>query len=127
MSLVAFLFLLLGFRHFRYCTEDRNRRQLQRLSAGVNFLVGLSTAAGVVAYSTHVYQRHQFEVSLNIPGFPGFEYGYSLWLAAAASLSAIATAVITACESCRQTSAVMETMSRNKAFPVQEQVLSTYV
>ncbi|KAM7139198.1 claudin-16-like [Macrochelys suwanniensis] len=88
----AFLCLLLGLKYFSCCRKPLAKQHCLHLAAGLFFLVGISTSAGALRYCVYVYSLHRFEVSLNIPGFPGFEYGYSLWLAVGGSLGAIAAA-----------------------------------
>ncbi|XP_030041581.1 claudin-16 isoform X2 [Microcaecilia unicolor] len=91
---VAFICLLLGFKYFICCQELFSKQQFLALSAGLYFLVGISSSAGIIRYCIYVYYVHQYEVSLKIPGFPSFEYGYSLWMAVGGSLGAITTAVL---------------------------------
>ncbi|KAG8538041.1 hypothetical protein GDO81_023388 [Engystomops pustulosus] len=55
----------------------------------------MSSSAAIIRYCVYVYHVHQYEVSLKIPGFPSFEYGYSLWMAVGGNLGAITTAAIT--------------------------------
>ncbi|XP_069098563.1 claudin-16-like [Pleurodeles waltl] len=98
VSVMAFLFLLLGFKHFSVCHDSLTKQQYLQLSAAFYFLVGISSCAGIVRYCVYVYHVHQYEVSLKIPGFPSFEYGYSLWMAVGGSLGAITTAIISCYE-----------------------------
>ncbi|XP_067422873.1 claudin-16-like [Emydura macquarii macquarii] len=88
----AFLCLLLGFKYFSYCQEPLAKRHCLRLAAGLFFLAGISTSVGVIRFCVYVYSMHQYEMSLKIPGFPSFEYGYSLWMAVGGSLGAIVAA-----------------------------------
>ncbi|XP_044852540.1 claudin-16-like isoform X1 [Mauremys mutica] len=62
------------------------------------FVSGISTSVGVTRYCVYVYSLHQYEVSLKIPGFPSFEYGYSLWMAVGGSLGAIVAAGVSCYE-----------------------------
>ncbi|XP_065431206.1 claudin-16-like [Chrysemys picta bellii] len=94
----AFLCLLLGFKYFSCCQEPLAKQQWLCLAAGLFFLVGISTSVGVIRYCVYVYSLHQYEVSLKIPGFPSFEYGYSLWMAVGGSLGAIAAAGVSCYE-----------------------------
>ncbi|XP_053308392.1 claudin-16-like [Spea bombifrons] len=96
-SVMAFFFLVFGSKNFNFCQDTSTKLQCLRLSSGLFFLVGISSSAGVIRYCVYVYFIHQYEVSLKIPGFPGFEYGYSLWMAAGGGLGAIATAIATCC------------------------------
>ncbi|XP_078496526.1 claudin-16-like [Lissotriton helveticus] len=98
VSVMAFVFLLLGFKHFSVCHDSLTKQQYLQLSAAFYFLVGISSCAGIVRYCVYVYHVHQYEVSLKIPGFPSFEYGYSLWMAVGGSLGAIATAILSCYE-----------------------------
>ncbi|KAM4652126.1 claudin-16-like [Discoglossus pictus] len=95
LSVLAFLFLIFGFKHFNYCQDASTKLQFLRLSSGFYFLVGISSTAGIIRYCVYVYYVHQYEVSLKIPGFPSFEYGYSLWMAVGGSLGAVTTACLT--------------------------------
>uniref|UniRef100_A0A8C5MJH7 Claudin n=1 Tax=Leptobrachium leishanense TaxID=445787 RepID=A0A8C5MJH7_9ANUR len=95
-SALAFLLLIFGLRSFDCHQDEFVKLQCLRISSALTFLVGMSSSAGVIRYCVYVYHVHQYEVSLKIPGFPGFEYGYSLWMAAGGSLGAFITA-ITAC------------------------------
>ncbi|KAM4703134.1 claudin-16-like [Rhinophrynus dorsalis] len=94
-SVLAFLLLVFGFKNFNYCQDTSTKLLCLRLSSGLHFLVGMSSCAGIIRYCVYVYYIHQYEVSLKIPGFPSFEYGYSLWMAAGGSLGAFTTAIIT--------------------------------
>ncbi|XP_063292528.1 claudin-16-like [Pelobates fuscus] len=93
-SVLAFLLLIFGFKHFTYCQDGSMKMLCLQISSGLSFLVGMSSSAGVIRYCVYVYHVHQYEVSLKIPGFPSFEYGYSLWMAVGGSLGAITTAII---------------------------------
>ncbi|XP_033898431.2 claudin-16-like isoform X1 [Acipenser ruthenus] len=124
-SVAAFLCLLLGFRHFHYCKDAMRRRQLQRLAAALYFLVGVFSTGAIIRYCVYVYYIHQYEVSLKIPGFPGFEYGYSLWTAVGATLGALSSAVISTYESCCKK---IKNEDGTKEGPSQaKQTISTYV
>ncbi|KAM3921403.1 claudin-16-like [Leptodactylus fuscus] len=95
MSAFAFCFLILGFKNFSWCQDTSTKLQCLRLTSGLYFLVGMSSSAAIIRYCIYVYHVHQYEVSLKIPGFPSFEYGYSLWMAVGGNLGAITTAAIT--------------------------------
>ncbi|XP_041130872.1 claudin-16-like isoform X1 [Polyodon spathula] len=124
-SVAAFLCLLLGFRHFHYCRDAMMRRRLQRLAAALYFLVGVSSTGAIIRYCVYVYHIHQYEVSLKIPGFPSFEYGYSLWTAVGATLAALSSAIISTYESCFKE---IKNKERTKESPSQtKQSISTYV
>ncbi|XP_053136575.1 claudin-16-like isoform X2 [Hemicordylus capensis] len=89
----AFLCLLMGCRHFGGCQEPPSKRRCLWLSVGFYLLAGLLSCVGVARYCVYVFSQHQYEVSLRIPGFPSFEYGYSLWMAVAGNLAAITAAI----------------------------------
>ncbi|XP_041425352.1 claudin-16-like [Xenopus laevis] len=95
MSVLAFAFLVFGFKNFTCFHDPSIKLQCLRLSSGLHFLAGMSSCAGIIRYCVYVYGNHQYEVSLRIPGFPSFEYGYSLWVAVGGSLGALVTAAIT--------------------------------
>ncbi|XP_075047358.1 claudin-16-like [Mixophyes fleayi] len=94
-SVFALLFLILGLKNFTCCADAATKRQCLRFTSALYFLVGMSSSAAIIRYCVYVYYVHRYEVSLKIPGFPSFEYGYSLWMAVVGDLGAIATAVIT--------------------------------
>ncbi|XP_063001483.1 claudin-16-like [Elgaria multicarinata webbii] len=90
---VAFLCLLSGCRYFSCGLQAPVKRRCLYLSVGCYLFAGLLSCFGVIRYCMYVFSQHQYEVSLNIPGFPSFEYGYSLWMAAAGDLAALVAAV----------------------------------
>ncbi|XP_069468270.1 claudin-16-like [Ambystoma mexicanum] len=129
VSVVAFVFLLLGFKHFSVCHESLTKHQFLQLSSGLYLLVGISSCAGVVRYCVYVYHVHQHEVSLKIPGFPSFEYGYSLWMAVGGSLGAVTSAMISCYEVNRKKktkTTLNKEPSESKQAPGTETVI-TYV
>nr|XP_056720816.1 claudin-16-like [Euleptes europaea] len=88
----AFLCLLSGCRYFS-CLQDKTaKHRCLCLSVGFYLLAGFASCVGVIRYCVYVFSQHQYEVSLSIPGFPSFEYGYSLWMAVAGNLAALAAA-----------------------------------
>ncbi|XP_077168669.1 claudin-16-like [Paroedura picta] len=91
----AFLCLLLGCRHFRCCQEPTARHRCLCFSVGFYLFSGFTSSVGVIRYGVYVFSQHQYEVSLRIPGFPSFEYGYSLWMAVAGNLAALLAAFTT--------------------------------
>ncbi|XP_054857227.1 claudin-16-like [Eublepharis macularius] len=89
----AFLCLLSGCRYFSCCQGPTiAKHRCLCLSVGFYLFAGLMTCVGVIRYCVYVFSQHQYEVSLSIPGFPSFEYGYSLWMAVASNLAAITAA-----------------------------------
>ncbi|XP_020655662.3 claudin-16-like [Pogona vitticeps] len=89
----AFLCLLFGCRYFDCFLGATAKRRCLYLSMAFYLLAGLLSCVGVIRYSMYVFSQHQYEVSLRIPGFPSFEYGYSLWVAIAGNLAAFLAAV----------------------------------
>lgn len=74
-------------------------------------------------YSQYIASFYQ--VSLKIPGFPSFEYGYSLWTAVGATLGALSSAIISTYESCCKK---IKNEEGTKEGPSQaKQTISTYV
>ncbi|XP_048374465.1 claudin-16-like [Sphaerodactylus townsendi] len=106
----AFLCLLLGCRYFSCCWDLTAKYRCLCLSVGFYFFAGFMSSIGVIRYCVYVFFQHQYEVSLRIPGFPSFEYGYSLWMAVAGNLAALAAA-FTVCYEVRR----MKTPSTNPA------------
>ncbi|XP_061457878.1 claudin-16-like [Rhineura floridana] len=88
----AFLCLLSGCRYFRCFQEATAKWRFLCLSVGCDLFAGLLSCVGVIRYCLYVFFQHQYEVSLSIPGFPSFEYGYSLWMAMAGGLAALIAA-----------------------------------
>ncbi|XP_053256416.1 claudin-16-like [Podarcis raffonei] len=89
----AFICLLSGCPYFRCFQEATAKWRCLCLSTGCYLFAGFLSCIGVIRYCLYVFFQHQYEVSLSIPGFPSFEYGYSLWMAVAGGLAAIAAAV----------------------------------
>ncbi|XP_040182636.1 claudin-16-like [Rana temporaria] len=95
ISSAAFLFLIVGYENFHCCRDGATKLQCLRLSSGLYFFTAMSSSAAIIRYCVYVYHLHQYEVSLKIPGFPSFEYGYSLWMAVGGNLGAVTSAVTT--------------------------------
>ncbi|XP_066493564.1 claudin-16-like [Tiliqua scincoides] len=88
----AFFCLLAGCKYFLCCQEPTTKQRCLYLSVGFFLFAGLLSCVGVIRYCVYVFFRHQYEVSLRIPGFPSYEYGYSLWMAVAGNLAEIVAA-----------------------------------
>ncbi|XP_066428466.1 claudin-16-like [Eleutherodactylus coqui] len=127
MSVFAFCFLILGFKNFIWCQDASTKLQCLRLTSGLYFLVGMSSSAGIIRYCIYVYHVHQYEVSLKIPGFPSFEYGYSLWMAVGGNLGAITTAAITCYLSLHKTKSTVKEGTTASGQSEGPHVLKTYV
>ncbi|KAJ6666217.1 hypothetical protein lerEdw1_001122 [Lerista edwardsae] len=91
----AFFCLLTGCKYFRCCQDPTTKQRCLYLSVGFFLFASLLSCLGVIRYCVYVFFRHQYEVSLSIPGFPSFEYGYSLWMAVAGNLAGIIAAATT--------------------------------
>ncbi|KAM9330704.1 claudin-16-like [Gastrophryne carolinensis] len=94
ISVAAFILLVTGFKNVICFQDATNKLRCLHLSCGLYILIGMSSSAAIIKYCVYVYYTHQYEVSLKIPGFPSFEYGYSLWMAVVGNLGAITTAII---------------------------------
>ncbi|KAM8927916.1 claudin-16-like [Pelodytes ibericus] len=126
-SVLAFLLLILGFKNFNYCQDPSIKLQCLWLSSGLHCLVGMSSLAGVIRYCVYVYFIHQYEVSLKIPGFPSFEYGYSLWMAVAGSLASITTAIMAGYSTFRKQKPKEKKEWNKSEYSEQRNVVQTYV
>ncbi|XP_056398286.1 claudin-16-like [Hyla sarda] len=127
ISVFAFVFLILGLKNFIWCRDPSANLQCLRLASGLYFLVGMSSSAAIIRYCIYVYHVHQYEVSLKIPGFPSFEYGYSLWMAVGGNLGAVTMAAITCHQGVHHKNPTVKegkTESRQSECP---DVLKTYV
>ncbi|KAM5141540.1 claudin-16-like isoform 1-T1 [Mantella aurantiaca] len=129
ISVLAFLFLIFGFENFNWGQDRATKLQCLRLSSGLFFFTGISSSAAIIRYCIYVYHIHQYEVSLKIPGFPSFEYGYSLWIVVGGNLGAFASALITCYLSCHKKKLNSTTSKENSkaGCPEGPDVLKTYV
>ncbi|XP_043918959.1 claudin-16-like isoform X2 [Protopterus annectens] len=126
-DIIACLCHLLGLKQLQLCGDTRTKLFFLRLSTALYTLAGVLSAVGIVSYSVYVYYTHQYEVSLKIPGFPSFEYGYSLWMGMGGTLGALFTAALLICETAGRRNPTQTAETVVSSRPYHLGIKSTYV
>ncbi|XP_068098257.1 claudin-16-like [Hyperolius riggenbachi] len=127
LSVSGFLLLICAVKNINCCQDANSKRLCLRLSFAMYVLTGMSSSAAIIRYCIYVYHLHQYEVSLKIPGFPSYEYGYSLWMAIGGDLTGIATAIITGYLSLYKKKHNSNKETTEEGHPRGLDVLKTYV